>query len=97
MRYEAWFDEDSDGNPVAAVYASHVYESSDAAIRHARAMAAVVRAAKAEQRAEAATMRTSRDEPKKYHVANAAWQAAGERYHAAVARLERVEREVGRG
>lgn len=93
MRYEAWFDEDSDGNPVAAVYASHVYESSDAAIRHARAMAAVLRAARANGRALAAYMRAESGSG----AAIARYEAANVRLDAAVARLEKVEREVGRG
>jgi riboflavin biosynthesis pyrimidine reductase len=67
---------------------------SKLALRHARAMLAVLLASKAEQRAESKTMGTRLDEPEKYHAANKAWARAGERYRAAVARLERIEKKV---
>lgn len=93
MRYDEGFDEDSDGNPVAAVYARHVHESSDTAHRHARAMAAVLRASKASGRALAAYMRATVGSG----AALTRYEAANARLDRAVARLEKVEKEVGRG
>jgi hypothetical protein len=83
------------GTPV--IGADYEHQSEALALRHARAMLEVLMASKAEQRAESKTMRTRRDEPDKYHAANAAWARAGERYRAAVARLERIEKEVRGG
>ena len=98
MRYtaEVLQDENDDTGYFAAVVAP-AGPSERLAARHARAMAAVLRASKAEQRAARAFARLEPTAYEAYAAADMRWSFAKQRYRAAVARLEKVEKEVGRG
>lgn len=103
MRYiaeVAYEDYTCEGEVSPCIQAAYSTADESLALRHARAMAAVVRAAKAEQRARKRVNRlrarygpgNKREDEALGRLVNAYGRLAN-----AVSRLERVEREVGRG